>query len=125
LHIAIARVNRLRGPGNRVFQSTPPAAPAATISEIQCAALSAVRVLRRAAELDPGESRIQLPFARSLADARQTGESKVVMELFRPTGSCGEERSAGGTGGVSGTKSGAAPGGLPESRREDSARSPG
>src|SRR5262245_25626775 len=32
LRIAIARVNRLIGPGNRVFQSTPTDAPAATIS---------------------------------------------------------------------------------------------
>ena len=49
-------------------------------------AADAVRVLRRAAELEPGESRIQLHFARALADAGQTGESKVVMERFRQLG---------------------------------------
>ena len=49
-------------------------------------AADAVRVLRRAAELEPGESRIQLHFARALAEAGQTGESKVVMERFRQLG---------------------------------------
>jgi tetratricopeptide (TPR) repeat protein len=49
-------------------------------------AADAVRVLRRAAGLEPGESRIQLHFARALADAGQTGESKVVMERFRQLG---------------------------------------
>ena len=46
----------------------------------------AVRVLRRAAELEPGESKIQLHFARALADAGQTAESKVVMDRFRQLG---------------------------------------
>jgi Flp pilus assembly protein TadD len=46
----------------------------------------AVRVLRRAAELEPGESKIQLHFARALADAGQTAESKLVMDRFRRLG---------------------------------------
>jgi tetratricopeptide (TPR) repeat protein len=46
----------------------------------------AVRVLRRAAEREPGESRIQLHFARALADAGQTAESGVVMDRFRQLG---------------------------------------
>jgi tetratricopeptide (TPR) repeat protein len=49
-------------------------------------AADAVRVLRRAAELERGESRIQLHFARALAEAGQTDESKVVMERFRQLG---------------------------------------
>ena len=46
----------------------------------------AVRVLRQAAELAPVESKIQLHFARALADAGQTAESKVVMDRFRQLG---------------------------------------
>src|SRR6185295_12436459 len=49
-------------------------------------AADAVGVLRRAAELEPAESRIQLHFARALADAGKTEESKVVMERFRALG---------------------------------------
>ena len=47
----------------------------------------AVRVLRRAAELSPEDSKTLLHFARALADAGQTEESKVVMDRFRQLGS--------------------------------------
>ena len=46
----------------------------------------AVGVLRRAAEREPAESRIQLHYARALADAGRPEESKVVMERFRALG---------------------------------------
>jgi tetratricopeptide (TPR) repeat protein len=46
----------------------------------------AVRVLRRAAELSPGDSKTILHFARALADAGLTGESKVAMDQFRQLG---------------------------------------
>src|ERR1035441_2465451 len=46
----------------------------------------AVRVLRRAAELAPEDSKTLLHFARALADAGQTEESKVVMDRFRQLG---------------------------------------
>jgi len=46
----------------------------------------AVRVLRRAAELAPDDSKTQLHFARALADAGETAESKVAMERFRALG---------------------------------------
>lgn len=46
----------------------------------------AVGVLRRAAELAPADSKTQLHFARALADAGATAESKVVMERFRQLG---------------------------------------
>ncbi|MCX6628219.1 MAG: tetratricopeptide repeat protein [Candidatus Solibacter sp.] len=46
----------------------------------------AVRVLRRAAELAPKDSRILLHFARALADAGQTAESKLLMDRFRQLG---------------------------------------
>jgi tetratricopeptide (TPR) repeat protein len=53
-------------------------------------AADAVRVLRRAAEREPGESKIQLHFARALADAGQTAESRVVMDRFRQLGPAGK-----------------------------------
>lgn len=46
----------------------------------------AARVLRRAAELAPEDSTIQLHFGRALAEAGQTAESKAVMERFRQLG---------------------------------------
>jgi Flp pilus assembly protein TadD len=46
----------------------------------------AVKVLRKAAELAPGDSKTQLHFARALADAGQTGESKLAMDRFRQLG---------------------------------------
>ena len=46
----------------------------------------AVRVLRRAAELAPANSATVLHFARALADAGQTEESKAMMERFRQLG---------------------------------------
>jgi tetratricopeptide (TPR) repeat protein len=46
----------------------------------------AVRVLRRAAELAPGDSKTQLHFARALADAGLTAESKAAMDRFRQLG---------------------------------------
>jgi tetratricopeptide (TPR) repeat protein len=46
----------------------------------------AVRVLRKAAELAPEDSKTLLHFGRALADAGQTEESKVVMERFRQLG---------------------------------------
>lgn len=46
----------------------------------------AVRILRKAAGLAPEDSKIQLHFARALADAGETAESKVVMDRFRELG---------------------------------------
>jgi tetratricopeptide (TPR) repeat protein len=46
----------------------------------------AVRVLRRAAERAPDDSKILLHFSRALADSGQTEESKVVMDQFRQLG---------------------------------------
>jgi Flp pilus assembly protein TadD len=46
----------------------------------------AVKVLRKAAELAPEDGKTQLHFARALADAGQTAESKVVMDRFRQLG---------------------------------------
>jgi tetratricopeptide (TPR) repeat protein len=46
----------------------------------------AVRTLRRAAELAPQDSKTLLHFARALADAGETAESKVVMDRFRALG---------------------------------------
>ncbi len=46
----------------------------------------AVRALRRAAELAPEDSTIQLHFGRALAEAGQIPESKVAMERFRQLG---------------------------------------
>ncbi len=46
----------------------------------------AVRVLRRAAGLAPGNSATALHFARALADAGQTEESKAAMDRFRQLG---------------------------------------
>lgn len=46
----------------------------------------AVRVLRKAAELAPEDSRILLHFGRALADAGLDAESKTVMDRFRALG---------------------------------------
>jgi tetratricopeptide (TPR) repeat protein len=46
----------------------------------------AVRVLRRAAELASGDSKTILHFARALADAGLTSESKAAMDRFRQLG---------------------------------------
>ncbi|HEY1495871.1 MAG TPA: tetratricopeptide repeat protein, partial [Candidatus Solibacter sp.] len=46
----------------------------------------AVKVLRKAAELAPGDGKTQLHFARALADAGETAESKIVMDRFRQLG---------------------------------------
>jgi tetratricopeptide (TPR) repeat protein len=46
----------------------------------------AVRVLRRAVELSPGNSATVLHFARALEDAGQKEESKAMMERFRQLG---------------------------------------
>jgi protein SCO1 len=46
----------------------------------------AVRVLRRAAALAPDDSKTMLHFARALADAGQTSESKAAMDRFRQLG---------------------------------------
>lgn len=46
----------------------------------------AVRVLRRAVELAPDDSKTMLHFARALADAGQTSESKAAMDRFRQLG---------------------------------------
>ena len=46
----------------------------------------AVRVLRRASELAPGDSKIQLHFGRALADAGQAEESRAVLQRFRELG---------------------------------------
>jgi tetratricopeptide (TPR) repeat protein len=46
----------------------------------------AVRVLRKAAELAPDDSKIQLHFGRALADAGMAAKSKAVMERFRQLG---------------------------------------
>ena len=46
----------------------------------------AVKALRTAAGLAPEDSKTQLHFARALADAGQTAESKVAMERFRQLG---------------------------------------
>ncbi|HKE29774.1 MAG TPA: tetratricopeptide repeat protein [Bryobacteraceae bacterium] len=46
----------------------------------------AVRVLRKAAELAPADSKTLLHFARALADAGDTAESKAVMDRFRQLG---------------------------------------
>ena len=43
----------------------------------------ALTVLRKAAELAPGDAKTQLHFARALADAGRTDESKAAMERFR------------------------------------------
>jgi tetratricopeptide (TPR) repeat protein len=49
-------------------------------------AADSVRVLRRAAELAPEDSKIQLHYARALADAGETAEAKVAMDRFRQLG---------------------------------------
>src|ERR1039457_3892470 len=49
-------------------------------------AADAVRVLRKAAALAPGDSKTQLHLARALADAGQTAESKAAMDRFRQLG---------------------------------------
>lgn len=46
----------------------------------------AVRVLRRASTLAPEDPKIELHFARALADAGQAAESKAAMERFRRMG---------------------------------------
>jgi tetratricopeptide (TPR) repeat protein len=46
----------------------------------------AVRVLRRAVSLSPDDSKMQLHFARALADNGQTAESKHAMDRFRQLG---------------------------------------
>jgi tetratricopeptide (TPR) repeat protein len=46
----------------------------------------AVRALRKAAALAPDDSKTQLHFARALADAGETAESKAVMDRFRQLG---------------------------------------
>jgi tetratricopeptide (TPR) repeat protein len=46
----------------------------------------AVRVLRKAAELAPEDSKTLLHYARALADSGQTEESKLVMDGFRLLG---------------------------------------
>src|SRR5207249_1810466 len=46
----------------------------------------ALRVLRKAAQLAPDDSKTLLHFARALADAGMTGESKTVMDRFRSLG---------------------------------------
>jgi tetratricopeptide (TPR) repeat protein len=46
----------------------------------------AVRVLRKAAELAPEDSKTQLHFARALADAGESAESKLAMDRFRRLG---------------------------------------
>ncbi len=46
----------------------------------------AVRVLRRAAALAPGDPKVQLHFGRALADAGLTAESKEAMDRFRRLG---------------------------------------
>jgi Flp pilus assembly protein TadD len=46
----------------------------------------AIRVLRRAAELAPNDSKTLLHFARALADAGELAESKTVMDRFRQLG---------------------------------------
>ncbi len=46
----------------------------------------ALRVLRRAAELAPGDAKMQLHFANALAQAGQTAESKVFMDRYRELG---------------------------------------
>jgi tetratricopeptide (TPR) repeat protein len=46
----------------------------------------AVRVLRQATALSPDDSKMQLHFARALADADQTAESKTAMDRFRQMG---------------------------------------
>jgi tetratricopeptide (TPR) repeat protein len=43
----------------------------------------AIRVLRRAAVLTPGEATIQLHLANALAEAGQDGESEVLMDRYR------------------------------------------
>jgi tetratricopeptide (TPR) repeat protein len=46
----------------------------------------AARVLRTAAALAPGDSRIQLHYGRALADTGQGAESKAAMDRFRQLG---------------------------------------
>jgi tetratricopeptide (TPR) repeat protein len=46
----------------------------------------AVRALRRAAELAPGDSKILLHFGRALADAGLAEESRIALERFRQLG---------------------------------------
>jgi tetratricopeptide (TPR) repeat protein len=46
----------------------------------------AVRILRRASELAPSDSKTLLHFARALADAGSAEESKAVMDRFRRLG---------------------------------------
>jgi tetratricopeptide (TPR) repeat protein len=46
----------------------------------------AVRVLRKAAALAPGDSKTQLHLARALADAGEEAESKTAMDRFRQLG---------------------------------------
>src|SRR5438046_717288 len=43
----------------------------------------AIHVLRRAAELAPGESTIQLHLGNALAEAGQNAESEVLMDRYR------------------------------------------
>lgn len=52
----------------------------------------AVRVLRKAAGLAPAGSKIQFHFARALADAGETAESKTVMERFKRIGPAKADR---------------------------------
>ncbi len=59
--------------------------------------VDAVRVLRKAAELAPEDSKVQLHFGRALADAGMAAESKTVMERFRQLG---PEKKAGVPGGL-------------------------
>ncbi len=49
-------------------------------------AADAVRVLREAARLAPGDSKVQLHFGRALADAGMAAESKTAMDRFRQLG---------------------------------------
>jgi tetratricopeptide (TPR) repeat protein len=49
-------------------------------------ASDAVRVLRKASELAPDDSKIVLHFGRALADSGQTEESRAVMQRFRELG---------------------------------------
>ena len=56
----------------------------------------AVRVLRRAAALAPDDSKTQLHFARALADAGETAESKTVMDRFRQLGPAAKKGVPGG-----------------------------
>jgi tetratricopeptide (TPR) repeat protein len=52
----------------------------------------AERVLRKAVDLAPDDSKIMLHFARALADAGKIEESKSAMDRFRQLGSSGQTR---------------------------------